>query len=692
LRDVEGSPRFERIAVGKHLILGGDNIDLALARKVEEKTGGNRFSLNKERWKNLCHQCRQAKENILDNKSVSEKIVMMGEGRSLIAGTVSSELERKEIESVLFDDFFPLVDAEQEMSDSSESITELGLPFEQETAITKHMGRFLENHREDVGKFLNKAPFPDLIMFNGGSLKSDVVQSRIRQGVGRWFHGSDSGNDITLPRVLENPEPDLAVALGASYYGLVKTGKGVRVGSGSPRSYYLGIARKEEDNGKGKLYETRKAICLVERGLDEGSSIELEDKQFEVLANQPVSFDLYSSTYRSGDRCGEILEIDDTLTSLPPIRTVITFGKKVKRTTLPVKIEAEYTEMGSISLWCRSLASTHRWKLQFQLRGAEGLSDVREAEVFDSEIINNTCDEIRKAFQSRTDKQPLITLIKSLSEIVQRPKEKWPISFLRNLSDELIEDIELRKISPEHEVRWFNLVGYSLRPGFGDSLDSQRIKSLWKIYSKGPINRNNAQAVSQWWILWRRVAGGLNSGQQRQFLQDLSPTIMPKKTKQVKFSSQEIVEIWMAVANMEKLLVKDKIRLGRAILKGMKPGNTPPQMFWALSRIGARELFYGSTDRVIPPEEAELWIENILGRKWHYHKSIAKILIQMSRKTGDRVRDINPKLVDKVLEWLSEKDMLDDAAKCLTEVIPMASEEKTDIFGEALPSGLILQD
>jgi molecular chaperone DnaK (HSP70) len=694
LRDVEGSPRFERIAVGDHLILGGDNIDLALAKKVEEKTGKNRFALNKERWKNLCHQCRQAKENILENKSVSEKIVMMGEGRSLIAGTVSAELDRGALETVLFDDFFPLIDLENTMDDSeNKNITEYGLPFEQETAITKHMGHFLENHREDVDKFLNrKEPFPDLIMFNGGSLKSDIIQSRMRQAVGKWFHGKNYDNDCKLPRVLENPEPDLAVALGASYYGLVKTGKGVRVGSGSPRSYYLGIAQKTDIEGKGRLFETSKVICMVERGLDEGSSIELKDKQFEVLANQPVSFDLYSSTYRSGDRCGEILKIDDTLTYLPPIRTVITFGKKDKKTTLPVKIEAEYTEMGSISLWCRSLVSSHRWQLQFQLRGAEGMSDVGETEVFDAEIINKACNEIQNAFQSKTDKQPLIALVKSLSEIVQRPKEKWPISFLRSLSDELIQDVEMRKISPEHEMRWFNLFGYTLRPGFGDSLDSQRIKSLWKIYSKGPANRKNAQVASQWWILWRRVAGGLTSGQQRQFIQDISPIILPKKAKQVKFSSQEVIEIWMAVANMEKLLVKDKTKLGRTILDGMKPGKMPPQLFWALSRIGARELLYGSTDRVIPPEEVESWIEKILEKKGYNQNFAAKALIQMARKTGDRSRDINPKLVDKVMEWLLEKDMLDDTAKCLTEVIPMASEEKTDVFGEALPSGFILQE
>jgi len=250
----------------------------------------------------------------------------------------------------------------------------------------------------------------------------------------------------------------------------------------------------------------------------------------------------------------------------------------------------------------------------------------------------------------------------------------------------------MRKISPEHETRWLNLTGYTLRPGFGDSLDSQRIKSLWKIYSKGQVHKNNVQIASEWWIIWRRIAGGLKSGQQRQFIQDLSPLIMPKKAKSIKLPPQEIIEIWMAVANMEKLLVKDKIKLGRTLLGGLKPKKTTPQLFWALSRIGARELLYGSADRVIPPEEAKSWIDSILEQNWNNQKTVGKALIQIARKTGDRVRDLEPTVVDKVIDWLSRNSMLNDTAKCLKQVIPMAGDEETEVFGEALPSGFVLHD
>lgn len=688
LRDVDGSPRFERIAVGDHLILGGDNIDLELARRIERKVGRNRLALNKDRWKNLCHQCRQVKEQILDNKSDSEKIIMMGEGRSLIAGTVSTSLERREIIDTLMDNFFPLVDKTAGMNRSPDQVeSEFGLPFEPEKAITKHLGWFLENHRKDVKNTLNKGPVPDLMMFNGGSLKSDIVRNRIRKAVGRWF---DIREEQRLPSELENAEPDLAVALGAAYYGLVKTGIGVRVGSGSPRSYYLGVSQKQQTNRKENAGDTSRAICIVERGLDEGSAIELPGKQFEVLTNQPVSFDIHSSTFRSGDRCGDVVDIDESLTALPPIRTVITFGKKGKKTTIPVRIEAEYNELGCISLWCRSLVSDHRWQLQFQLRVSEGQPEVRETEVFDAAIVDSACEEIKKAFTDRNGKRQLQGLVKSLSERVGRPKEKWPMSMIRRFADELIGHIDKRKISPEHEIRWLNLAGFTLRPGFGDSLDPQRVQSMWKVYAQGPLNKKNAQVASEWWIMWRRTAGGLKSGQQRQFIQDVSQLIMPKKSNRIKLAPQQYIEVWMAVANMEKLLVKDKVKLGRALLEGMKPGKTAPQLFWALSRIGAREMLYGSADRVIPPTEATAWIQALLRQHHANPKPVAKALVQMGRKTGDRVRDIEASVTDDIEQWLFNNGVHDDDnAKALTQVIPMAVDDETEAFGESLPSGFI---
>ena len=357
LRETDGgTPRFERLAVGDHLILGGDNVDLALAGLVERKLGKKTIRLEGDRWKTLCHLCRGAKERILDQGSDKERITLIGQGSRLIGDTVSVSLDRDEVEQVVLEGFYPTVHKGEGVKApaASHGVSEFGLPYAADPAITRHMASFLEAHREDVERVLGKAPIPDLVLFNGGSLKPDVIQNRVIDAIVTLFDLPEERR----PRVLENPHPDLAVALGAAYYGQVKAGMGVRVGSGSPRSFYLGI---DTDAG-------RRALCIVERGLDEGTPISLDALDFDVLANQPVRFDLYASSFRSGDRAGDLVEIDDTLTMLPPLQTVIQFGKKGEARSLPVRVEAEYTELGSLAIWCRSTETNHRWQLNFQLR------------------------------------------------------------------------------------------------------------------------------------------------------------------------------------------------------------------------------------------------------------------------------------------------------------------------------------
>ncbi len=689
LREVDGSPRFERIAVGDHLILGGDNIDLALARHVESGFGKNKPALTGDKWKTLCHQCRQSKEHILDGKTDSETITIMGEGRGLIAGTVSSVLTRDALEKIVLDGFFPVVDSSDiEQKNVRKGITEFGLPYEQETAMTRHLGWFLDHHKADVGTLLNKEPFPDLILFNGGSLKPEIIQERIRRSIRHWYGNEDK----SMPMVLENPDPDLAVALGASYYGLVKIGKGVRVGSGSARSYYLAVSKKDDATENN---DTKHAMCIVERGLNEGSKIELNDQNFEVLTNQKVSFDMFSSSFRSGDTSGRLIEIDDTLTPLPPIQTVIQFGQKGVKTNIPVKVEAEYTEMGTLALWCKSLSSDHRWQLQFQLRDALDIPDIPAGEIFDDSVVKKARTHIKQVFSDKNSASkkgisPLTNLVKDISDIADRQKEKWPLSFIRNISDELIKQIKKRSYSVVHESRWLNLAGFCMRPGFGEGFDEHRTKKIWKIYKQGAHFSRNVQVRSEWWILWRRIAGGLKAGHQRQIVQDLSPLILSNKGGKPKIPSQELLEIWMAVANMERLLVKDKIKWGKYFLSELSPKKCRYQHFWSLSRIGARELLYGSVDRIVPPDEVAAWIETLLSMNWNNPKPVGTALAQLGRRTGDRMRDIDEKVIDSIIDRLSQYDFFDIELRYLKEVVAIDKSEENTIFGEDLPVGIVL--
>ena len=377
LREANSDPVFERIAVGDHLILGGDNMDLALARRLERRLKTKQKGpLNTHRWQALCHQCRQAKEEILSDLANSKIITLVGEGRRVIADTISARLTRKEIEETILDGFFPLIGPGDTLAERPRpGITELGLPYAQDPAITRHLVRFLEQHRNDVIQMLGKeTPQPDLILFNGAALKPARIQARIREAVRRWFKEKDRA----LPRVLASPDLDLAVALGASCYGLAKRGYGVRVRSGSARAYYLGIfvgvSAPERKVAHSRAPE--KAICLVERGMPEGTKNELNNKSFYVLANQPVRFYLYSSNFRAGDRVGDVIKVDDSLIPLPPLQTVIKFGRKQKGVSVPVKVEAWYMEVGTLALWCQSTRSIHRWRFQFQLREADQTAPV----------------------------------------------------------------------------------------------------------------------------------------------------------------------------------------------------------------------------------------------------------------------------------------------------------------------------
>ena len=680
LKESEGTPRFERIAVGDHLILGGDNIDLALARKVASKFKSG-TQLTADKWKTLCHRCREAKEKILENKEPLVRITIKGEGRSLIAGTLAADLTKQEVEAILLDDFYPYVESMESLSiDKGKEITDFGLVFEKDSAITRHIIRFLEHHRLNVQKNLSKDPMPDFILFNGGTLKPVLVQERIKKAIGKWFKSKDP----ELPQILENHNPELAVGIGAAYYGLVKQGQGVRVGSGSPRSYYIGVSIKEENASK--------AVCVVERGLDEGSVIDLPEMRYEVRANEPVSFDIFHSSYRSGDTAGRVVTIDDSFSSMAPVQTIIRFGKSGHRKTIPVTIGAEYTEMGTLSMYCHSGVSDHKWKLQFQLRDQKTDIECKETEVYDDQMITDACHMIHQIFTDESDKDDELNIIaKLIEESIARKKLNWPLSFLRSIADKLIELEGTRTYSPAHEARWLNLTGFCMRPGLGDVFDKSRTKKMWKIYLSGVKFEKTVQNRLEWWVFIRRISAGLEAGQQRQLFQDMFPLLIKGKNTSYKISPQEQIELWMALGNMERLLVKDKVVLGKALLAMLKPGKKQDNLFWTLSRLGARELLYGSVDRVVPAREVIKWINQIMKKPWQNNDPVDTMVAQISRKTGDRTRDIELEDIMRIIQWLEKRKAKGSFIRMINEKMDMVAKEKNEQFGEKLPTGLILK-
>ncbi len=689
LREKDGGSVFERIAVGEHLILGGDNMDLALARFSESMLFPKDMgAANIRRWQALCGQCRQAKEEILSDRIETKAITLTGEGRKVIGGTVSTTLLKKHVDEIILEGFFPLVSPEEDLTQAPEKpeIMEFGLPYAQDTAITRHLIRFLVQHKADVKKILNRENVqPEVILFNGAALKPLKVREKIRAAIRHYFNKEDPA----MPRVLTGAELDLAVSMGASYYGLVKEGYGVRVGSGSARAYYLGVGQTGKMSPE--TNSPASAVCVVERGTSEGHNITLSDNAFQVLTNQPVSFDLYSSSFRSGDRIGDLIDIDQTLTRLPPIHTVIAYGKKGKQASLPVKVEAGYTEVGTLAIWCCSTLSDHRWRLQFQLRNQETAASISDEQILEQSLVNEALQRIRDVFGKQSKDTHPEHLLKTLSEIIDRPREDWPLSFIRLLADTLLQVSASRKRSIAHENRWYNLLGFCLRPGFGDAADSHRLGRLWKIFDHGPIHNKNVQVRSEWWVMWRRVAGGLSTKQQRYMSQRIATLLQPgKNSPRIRLAPQEEIEIWMTLANLERLSGNDKGRWARLLLDRLTSRKGRPQHWWALARLGAREPLYGPIDRVISAADTASWAEEILQKPWHNPKPVGTALSQMARLTGDRKRDLNAEVLDQIIAWLRPHDWADPCIKLLEEIVPMARQEENTLFGDSVPPGIVL--
>src|SRR6267154_178420 len=330
---------FTRTAVGKHLLLGGDNLDLTLAWLVEAKLG---TQLSIRQRSGLRRQCAAAKERILADPNLkSVEITVLGGGSSLVGGTLKTEILREEALELALEGFLPFCALDEKPSEEKRSLfRELGLPYVSDPAVTRHLAAFLN---------ANENAKPDAILFNGGFFIPEICQQRVSDVMERWYG--------QRPLILENRDLDLAVAVGASYYSYVKaTGAGLLVRGGLPRAYYVGIGENE-------------AVCLVPRGAEEGQTLELDSQDLHLVANKPVSFRLYSSLTRIDDRVGQTLSAEDAgdLHLHAPLDAVIRFGKAGER-LVPVKLRAHLTEVGTLEVWSDSKISDHHWRLQFELR------------------------------------------------------------------------------------------------------------------------------------------------------------------------------------------------------------------------------------------------------------------------------------------------------------------------------------
>ena len=799
----QGELTFIRDAVGEHLLLGGDNMDLALAKAVETKLPGGR--LDAAQFGSLVQACRAAKESLLaDPPPPSFPVTVMGRGRSLVAGTVSVNITPADVQATIFDGFFPEVPFDAEPGRGARAgLQEMGLPYVSDPAVSKHLAAFLRSqlYGEPGGvsppekgratsEGLTSPGSPttvDAILFNGGVFQPEVLRERVIEVLRPWFA---TPKKPWKPLVLSSPSLDLAVAWGAAYFAWLKHSGGKRIGGGIPRSYYIGIDAGEPGDvsppenaptsggltspgspitspgspitspGSPSTSPGSPVLCVVPRRLQEGEEVLLPQPELELALGEPVLFPLYTSTVRD-DQPGEVLRLPpQSLLQLPPLHTILRGGKRAGTKRVPVTLAAKSTEIGTLELYCVSKEG-NRWRLEFNVRDV--LREASEAaasggaaavvDVFPEEKVQLAAGLIAQVFgepgngsspeqapptsgelpfpgstsgelpfpgspvpfpgspvpfpgSPMSPGSPVTTseLTKLLEAALEAPRADWPTGLCRRLWEFLERHAEGRTKSPAHLSRWYNLTGFVLRPGFGDPVDRYRIEALWKLITTAAAARGVAHAATpravvpeggaDYWIMWRRVGGGLNTALQQALFARLKPALLPAKGKQ--FSrppANEYAEMWRAAASLERLDTKTKEALGAAALRECRRSPVPVYAFWALTRLGTRVQLYGPLNTVVHPEIVETWITELLAFQpgneserngWLFGLS------QLARQSGLRAVDVSDPTRNRVLGTLRSHPCPRAWVRMVEEVVADDGEEQARMFGESLPIGLRL--
>jgi len=690
--DSESELALDRIGVGEHLMLGGDNLDLALAHLAESRFNQNK-KLTAASLTKLIQQTRKAKENLLSSNAPEEvKITMLGSGSKLLGGTKSIALSKQEVHQIALDGFFPLSEFNEVPDKRRSAVVEFGLPYVADPAVSKHVAEFLTQHQQVSRSALGiedekQNAIPVGLLLNGGVFNSDLVTERVTTLLSDW-----RGAPVT---VLDNPHPDWSVALGAVAFGKARRGAQLKIGGGAARSYFLHL---QEKNKMGK------ALCLLAKGTEEGHEIRLSGRRFSLTLGEPVRFNLLTSTHdtltnNTAIQNGVMVDVDpDLFVPLPPyITTLEGEGAELhanQKERVEVQLACQLTEVGTLKMECVSAGDdTKRWALEFEVRNKQ--ADDNEDVQLHPKL--NECKELVARLYSGNKKSADSKEIKTLAKDLEKKlgkRDEWDFTTLRQLFDAFAQGRKRRRRSEQHEKNWLRLAGFALRPGFGDPTDSWRIEQIWGLYQQN-IQFKNHQGWTDWWVFWRRIAGGLNQEQQETILADIAKYLHPgamKNPQSAKAAQDMGYESMVRLsASLENLEVEDKVLLATWFLsKAINHNQFQQAHWWAMGRLASRTPLYGSQHSVIPREQAEQWLPKLLEQNWQKEPMIAFAAVMICRKTGDRLFDISDDYREKVLAKLKQSKVPESWVSLVEEVKELSDSESKRVFGDALPSGLTL--
>ena len=583
-------------------------------------------------------------------------------------------------------------------------LRELGLPYAADAAITRHLAAFLTQAAIAMNTGQRMAQ-PDAVLFNGGFCTPTFTRERIAEAIASWFNGRRLGGSPSQwrPKLLDNPAVESAVARGAAYYGRVRRGAGSRVKVGSARAYYIGLPAENADAAP-------QGICVLPAGSEAGTNLPPLAREFTVLANRPVSFTLYSSRTRH-DAHGEIVTLDEAeFHRHAPLVSLLRYGKKMRELYLKVRLRAGFTEVGTLELWCELPETGHRWRLQFELRGEDpesqqsaAQSAAAHASPATDAAFGSAAQLIRNVFASSAELDAPVpeTLVSQLEAALGAKRESWPVAVLRGFSDVLLELAAGRKQSPRHELRWLNLLGFCLRPGFGVPggvpggvpsgmpsgvpSDDARIHKLWAV-APAPVFADDLQCQVEHLSMLRRISGGINASRQQALYREHTSAAAGKKKRR---NRQLEYESWRLLASLEHLPARFRASLGRELLAKIKSEPEDAIWLWSLSRLGARIPLYGPLHCVVAPEIVGEWLQALLGLPT-WTAATASAILAIAQHTGDSARDIDEAIRAQAISRLTEFSIAEATIATVSNYVTPQRADAVRSFGESLPQGLQL--
>ncbi len=682
-------PAIRRVAVSEHILLGGDNVDLAIAHFVEPRLAEAQAQLSGAQWDYLIASCRDLKEKALSGPGSPDHrfaVALPGRGSDLFARSRAATLTRAEVESVLLKGFFPECDARARPYRTQAALREWGLPYASDSAITRHLADFLRDR-----------PRVDAVLFNGGSLHPPLVRQRLRAQIGAWQHGS-------APMALENAEPDLAVARGAARFGRLLHQQTGRITAGAAHAVFLEVQRataKHDEAAHPAL------VCILPRGASPEELFEIADPALELRTDQPVRFQAYSSSRHGRCRAGDVLAWrEGDFHALPPLQTIVrTDGasRSGAGRTIPVHLAARVNALGLLQVSCVSAdpAVPQSWPLEFNLRphehataGTPNAGAVREAVApVEPNTPADALEAARKHLQivftrppGKAEKVSSAAVLKTLERILGLPRSEWNAALLRALWPVLDEQFGERRISVDHEEAWLTLAGFLLRPGFGVAHDELRIDRLWRLNGAG-LCFPGRRIKSQEYILWRRVAGGLTRERQEKLLAGEFDKIRGSK------APAELVRLAGSLELIPSAIKVELINrfIETAVTLARDKRHCAPYLA-ALGLLLNRTPLYAGPETVISPDLVEHAYAAFREFDWADPEllELQSLFLRAARVVGDRSLDAPKPLRMLIAGKLERSGVAPSRTAKIKGFIPLGRSDRASLYGEALPPGLVL--